>query len=133
MTAPALLPLIGRMQFREVSKETLMAFWTLLDGIADQPHAAELAGDEQAGHIGLEVGFDDRQLDAAGFRPEHQRDGVRGTGRLAGAMTDAARGLDQLGGPIIDNAEQGVSRSNLRTSANAGAAAQTLHGVDQGM
>jgi len=40
------------------------------------------AGDEQAGHIGLEVGFDDRQLDAAGFRPEHQGDGVRGTGRL---------------------------------------------------
>ncbi len=27
MTAPAMLPLIGRMQFREVSKETLMAFW----------------------------------------------------------------------------------------------------------
>jgi thioredoxin reductase (NADPH) len=26
MTAPAMLPLIGRMQFREVSKETLMAF-----------------------------------------------------------------------------------------------------------
>ena len=27
MTAPAMLPLIGRMHFREVSKETLMAFW----------------------------------------------------------------------------------------------------------
>jgi thioredoxin reductase (NADPH) len=27
MTAPAMLPLIGRMQFREVSKESLMAFW----------------------------------------------------------------------------------------------------------
>ncbi len=64
--------------------------------------------------------------------PNNQRDGVRGTGSLAGAMADAARGLEQLG-PNIDNAEHGVFGSNLRTSANAGAAAQTLQGVDQGI
>jgi len=27
MTAPAMLPIVGQMQFREVQKETLMAFW----------------------------------------------------------------------------------------------------------
>ena len=103
----------------------------LLDGIADQAHAAELACNEQPGHIGLKVRFDNRQLDAAGLGAKHQRDGAGGTGGLAGSVADAARRLDELG-LVADEAEHRVPVGHLGAGANAGTAAQALHGSIKG-
>jgi len=50
MTAPAKLPIIGRMQFREVSKETLLGFWT-----------------EARDRAGLEIAYEEQLL---GIQPD---------------------------------------------------------------
>ena len=46
-----------------------MRLTALRDGVADQAHAAEFAGDEDAGHVGLEVGLHHGNIDAAFFLP----------------------------------------------------------------
>ena len=100
----------------------------LLDGVGDQPHAAELAGDVDTGHVALEARRDLRDLDATRGGAKDQGDRVGGTRGLAGTMTDARRGLDQLGLAVeqADNLAFG-------TRADAGAATDTAGRVDQGV
>src|SRR5581483_4506011 len=97
----------------------------LLDGVADQPHAPELSRNEESGNIGLKIGSDNGQLDAAGFGPEYQRDRSRRARRLAGAVTDAAGRLDQHG--LAVNEAEDIA---LGACPGTGAAAQAFHRID---
>jgi hypothetical protein len=58
---------------------------TLLDRIPDQPHAAELARDEDAWNGGFEAGTQNGDVDAAGLAADREGDRVgrarRGNGR----------------------------------------------------
>ena len=98
------------------------------DRVADEAHAAEFARDEEAGHVGLEGGRDDGEFDAALFRAEDQRDGLRGAGGGAGAVADAGGGVHHLR-LAIDEADDGV----LGTGRDAGAGAAAEREVDVGM
>src|SRR2546425_1578837 len=77
----------------------------LLGAFADQAHAAQLAGDVDAGHVGLEIRIDLRDVDAALFGAEHELDRIDRAGREAGAVPDAMGRVDQLG-LVIDDAQR---------------------------
>jgi hypothetical protein len=96
----------------------------LLGGLADQAHAAELAGDEQARHVGLEIGLQQRDVQAAFLGAEDQRDRIERAGRMAGAVADAGRGVDQRG-LAVDHAQR-----MLGADLDAGAGADAQGGVD---
>src|SRR5260370_35421785 len=98
---------------------------TLLDGVADETHAAELTGDEHTRYIGLEVGADMGNVDAALLGAEDQADGVARACRPAGAVADAVRWFDEHG-LAVDEPENLA----LRTSPNASAASDAAGGVD---
>src|SRR5262245_62236100 len=70
---------------------------SLLDRIANEPHATELAGNEDPWNVGLEIRRHMGNIDASTFRPENKCDRVVRAGGTAGAVTDAVGGLDQLG------------------------------------
>jgi hypothetical protein len=97
----------------------------LLDGIADQPHPAKLAGDEQSGHIGLKVRSDAGQVYTPGLAPEDKRDCFCRAGRFAGAMSNAAGRLYE-NSPIVDNAEN----VSFRAGPSASSAAETFRQID---
>ena len=89
----------------------------LLRRLADQPHAAQLAGDEQAGHVGLELRRYLRDVDAALLGAEHERDRVvRAAGRT-GAVADACGTVHQHG-LAVDDAQRpfGTGRDTFPTS-----------------
>ena len=100
----------------------------LLDGIADQPHAAQLAGDEDSIDVGLKVGSDQRDVDAAGLGAEDQRYRVARTSDFACAVTDTLCWLDQ-GGLAVDHPED----ISLRAGPHARPTTEAFHGIDDGM
>ena len=67
----------------------------LLGRLADQPHAAQLAGDVDARTLVSELRADVGDVDAALLGAEHQADRLHRAGRQAGAVADAGRGVDQ--------------------------------------
>src|SRR5215472_2944628 len=89
---------------------------SLLDRVADQPHSAELARNEDARHVGLEVAADMRDVDAALCGSEDQGDGVGRARRPAGAVTDAFRRLDELR-LAVDQPEDVAFRTGVHTCA----------------
>ena len=101
----------------------------LLDRVANQAHPAQLSGDEEAGHVRLEVGADLGNIDAARRGAEDQRDRVRRARAPARAVPYAVRRVAQLGAPI-DDAEHALA---LRTRGDARPAPGTEAGVDHGM
>src|SRR5664279_4756775 len=62
---------------------------SLFDCVANEAHAAKFTRDENAGNVGLEILVDVRNIDPAPFGAENERYCVRGTGRLAGPVSDA--------------------------------------------
>src|SRR5574340_1750075 len=67
----------------------------LFHGLADQPHAAKLAGDEQTLDVGFKAGIDERYIDAAFLGAENNTDRAGRTDGSAGAMTDTDRRTDE--------------------------------------
>jgi hypothetical protein len=93
----------------------------LLDRVADQAHAAQLADHVDAGVRGLEVGVDRGQLDAAVGGAEHQRDGLDRARRHAAAVADAGERVDQVGAAVhqADHVVLGAG-PHARARADAG-------------
>ena len=100
----------------------------LLDGVADQAHASKLARNEKAGNVGFEIFADMRDIHAAFFRAENQRNGIVWAGCAAGAITDAFRPVDEfrLASHKPDDFAFGTCR-------NARAAAHALAVIENGM
>ncbi len=101
----------------------------LLGGLADQPHATEFAGNEDARHIGLEVRRHVGNVDAALLGAKHQLDGLHRAGRHAGAVPDAGRRVDQHR-LAIDHAQRPF-RAGLGAGPRAHAAARIHHRVQR--
>ena len=93
---------------------------SLLRGFADQAHAAEFAGYENAGHIGLKTRADIGNVDAALFGSENQLDGVKRTGWQASAVANAVGRVDEHGF-AIDDAQRPL-RADLGAGTGANAA-----------
>ena len=100
----------------------------LLHGVVDEPDAGELAGDIQPGDRGLERAGDDRHLDAALRRAEHQLDGGHRTAPQAVGVAHARGGADQLRAPGDDGDDLA-----LRAGVDARAAADARLAVDLGI
>ena len=98
---------------------------SLFDCVSNEAHATEFAGDEDSGDVGLEIGANIGNVDAALLRAENQRDRVARANLLAGAVTDAMAGLDQFG--LSVDQSQNVA---LGTGADASAAAHTFRRID---
>ncbi len=103
----------------------------LLDGIADQSHAAQFARDEHAGDIRLEPRRHARQVHAARRRAEDEFDRADGASRAAGAVADALGGAHEAR-LAADQAEYVVLRL-FRAGADAGAAADALQRIHDRM
>ena len=67
----------------------------LAGGLADQTHTAEFTRNEDAGYVGLEMRIDLRDVHAAPFGAEHQRDRIVRTSCRTGAVADAHGRVDQ--------------------------------------
>ncbi len=100
----------------------------LLDGVADEAHAAEFAGDEDPGHVGLEIRAEVRDVDSALLGAENERDGVERTGLAAGAVSDAVSRLDELG-LAVDHADDVA----FGAGADTGATGETFPRVEDRM
>src|SRR5205085_10050226 len=87
----------------------------LLGGLADQADAAELAGDEEPFHVGLEVRLHVRDLDAAARRAEDEVDRLYRTRGYARAVADAGGRIDLMRLALHD------AERLLRTRSHAGA------------
>src|SRR5205823_3058226 len=61
----------------------------LLQGVADEAHTAQLAGDEDSRHARLELRAQNRNFHAAPLAAEHERNCIHGAYVLARAVTDA--------------------------------------------
>ena len=103
----------------------------LADRVADEAHAAELACDEEAGHVCLECWRDDGQFDAALLRAEDERDGLRGAGGGAGAMADAGCGVDDVC-LAIDEANHSVFGAGCHACGRAAAERQVDLRMERG-
>src|SRR5258705_465432 len=101
---------------------------SLFERVADEPHPAELPGDENAGHRPFEAGREDRNVDATPLAAKHQLDGIDRTDRLARAVADAISGTHQYGVPVHD-AEDRVVRL-LRAGLDARAAANAARVIN---
>src|SRR5207253_10085536 len=82
---------------------------SLLEGVADEPHAAQFTRDENAGYRGLEFRRQDGNVDTTTLAAEHQCDGIDRTGGLPRAVSYTVPGTHQ-DGPPDDDAEFGVVR-----------------------
>ncbi len=102
-----------------------MLIQTTLKGL---PHATQLTDDIDAGHVGLEIALNVRNVDAALSCAKHQRDGIDRTTGRALAVANAARGVQQ-GGTICDQAEYIAFGAGI----DAGTAAQANGRIDYGM
>src|SRR5690606_37120703 len=111
-----------------LAHDAVQALPALLEGVADQAHAAQLADDVEPRHVGLEVLPDARQLDAAALRAEDQLDRVHRAGALTQAVADAARRRDRHG-LAVPYAEHGL----LRARRDAVAGADAALGIDDGV
>ena len=100
----------------------------LLNGIANQPHAAKLARDEEAGDVGFEVSADMRDIDAALFRAENQRNGIVWAGHAAGAVADTLGPVDEFG--LASHKSDDFAFGTCR---NARAAAHAFAVIENGM
>lgn len=101
---------------------------TLLDRIADQPHATELSGDVNPGHIGLKISADIGDIDAARRRAEHERNGATRTRCTTRAMADTFGWRNQCGLAVDD--PQDVT---LGTRTDTGPAPDAQGGIDHRM
>ena len=101
---------------------------SLFDGIANQAHAAQFAGDEDAGHVCLEVFVDVGDVDTACLGAEYECDGVDGANCLARAVADAMRRFNQR--CLAANQSDDVA---FGAGPYAGAAADAFRGIDDRM
>jgi hypothetical protein len=104
---------------------------SLLQRIANQSHAAEFAGDEDARHIGFELRAHHRYFHAAPRRAEHQRDCFGGTSRFACTVPDAVGRTHELRASTDD--AQHMMQRLLGARLHARAATDAARGIDDGM
>lgn len=114
----------GFLLFFQVARDVFDGLTALGDGVSYQAHAAELACYEHALDIGLEVRRDIRDVHAALFIAEDQRDGPDRAGRGARAVSDAVRGVYERA-PAGDEAQDILLRAGL----DARGAADAQRGV----
>ena len=92
----------------------------LRDRIRDEPHPAELAGDEDPRDAGLKGWAEHGNIDAARFGAEDERDRIGRARRPTGPVADTVGRADQLG-LALDEAEN----TAFRASVDAGRATDT--------
>ncbi len=100
----------------------------LFDRVANEAHAAQFAGNENAGNVGLEILIDVGNIDPPPLGAKNQGDGVDRADRLAGAVPDAMRGLHQFG--LAADQSENVP---FGAGPDARSASDTFRRVDDGM
>ena len=103
----------------------------LPDGVADEPHATQLADHVYARDVGLEELVEARDLRAALLRSEHQGDGSDGADPLADAVADAFHRVrhHRL---VADRGQDVLFRAALHAFAAADAETLVHQGVQRG-
>ena len=103
----------------------------LPDGVADEPHATQLADHVYARDVGLEELVEAWDLRAALLRPQHQGDGSDGADPLADAVADAFHRVRHLR-LVADRGQDILLRAAFHALAAADAQTLVHQGVQRG-